>query len=93
MPPMSNRTLRPQRKRPDAPRILTANQLDGLTWTKPASNGAAITEYRIYENGAVTDVTAGDQTQWYTPSPGGRYDVSAVNAVGEGRRSKPVTAT
>ena len=90
---MNNRLMRPQRKRPDAPRILTANQTTGLTWTKPAFNGARITEYRIYENNSLTDVTAGDQTQWFTPSVGQLYAVSAVNAVGEGKRSKAVRAT
>ena len=90
---MSNRTLRPQRKRPDAPRILTANQAAGLTWTMPASNGAKIDEFRVYENGSLIDVTAGDQTEWFTPSPGAGYEVAAVNAVGEGRRSRRVIAS
>ncbi len=92
MPPMSNRTLRPQRKRPDAPRILTADQARGLTWTMPASNGSKIVEFRVYENGSLTDVTAGDQTEWFTPSAGVGYEVTAVNAVGEGRRSRRVIA-
>jgi len=93
VPPMNNRLMRPQRRRPDAPRILTANQTKPLAWTVPASNGARITEYRIYENNSLTDVTPGDQTEWITPGAGQLYAVSAVNAAGEGKKSKAVRAT
>lgn len=93
MPPMNNRLMRPRARRPDAPRMLTADQTNGVTWTKPASNGARITEYRIYEAGNLLDVTSGDDARWpYGPSVGLLYQVSAVNAVGEGPKSKPVVA-
>ena len=93
MPPMNNRLMRPRARRPDAPKILTANQTSGLTWSRPASNGARITEYRIYESGQRLDETGGDETQWlYAPNAGLPYQVSAVNAVGEGPKSKPVVA-
>ena len=92
---MNNRLMRPQTKPPDAPRILTANQTTprAVEWTIPASNGSMITECRIYGNNSLTDVTPGDQTQWITPAAGQLYAVSAVNAVGEGKRSKAVRAT
>jgi hypothetical protein len=83
-----------QRRRPDAPRILTANQTSGLTWTKPAINGAKITKYRVYENGVRIGETLSDDTQWPNdPTAGLSYEVSAVNAAGEGPKSKPVKAT
>ena len=94
MPPMNNRLLRMQRRRPDAPRILTANQTSGLTWTKPVSNGARITKYRVYETGLLIGETIGDDTQWPNdPTAGLSYQISAINAAGEGPKSKSVKAT
>ena len=94
MPPMNNRLMRPRARRPDAPRILTADSIVGITWTTPASNGAGITEFRIYEGGELLEVVTGGETQWpYAPSAGLSYQVSAVNAVGEGPKSKAVVAT
>jgi len=34
---MNNRLLRTQRRRPDAPRILTVDSVMGITWMKPAN--------------------------------------------------------
>jgi hypothetical protein len=94
VPPMNNRLMRMQRRRPDAPRILTANQTSGLTWTKPAINGAKITKYRVYESGVRIGETLSDDPQWPNdPTAGLSYEVSAVNAAGEGPKSKPVKAT
>lgn len=93
MPPMNNRLLRMQRRRPDAPRIVTANQTNGLKWTKPASNGARIVAYNIYSNGSFLDVTDGNTTTAPDlPNVGSVFQVSAINAVGEGPKSKPVVA-
>ena len=73
-----------------------------LTWSPPASDGgSAITNYKVYRGTVSSEetllVTLGDvlaytdngltngQTYW--------YEVSAVNAVGEGARSNEVSAT
>ncbi len=94
MPPMNNRLMRPQRRRPDTPRILTANQTNGLTWTKPASNGARITAYNIYAGGSFLDMTDGNTTTApELPNAGTAFQVAAVNAVGEGPKSRAVVAT
>jgi hypothetical protein len=91
---MNNRVLRPQRKRPDAPRIVTADQSAGLSWTRPPSNGAAIMEYRVYAGGVFVAAVPADGTTWPGPLTLGQvYSVSAVNAAGEGARAGPVTAT
>jgi len=94
MPPMNNRLMRPRARRPDAPKILTANQTSGLTWSRPVSNGAKITKYRVYETGVRIGETASDDPQWPNdPTAGLAYEVSAVNAVGEGPKSRRVVAT
>ena len=90
---MNNRLMRPRARRPDAPRILTANQTSGLTWSRPASNGARIIEYRVYENGAFLDVLDGSTTTFpQLPLPGSVFQVSAVNSIGEGAKSRSVVA-
>ena len=95
MPPMNNRLMRMQRRRPDAPRILTANAvLSGLSWSVPASNGARLTFYRVYENGTLKATVSASLTAYpVAPTAGAGYEVSAINAVGEGRKSKAVVAT
>ena len=96
--PMNPRLLRPRRRVtvPGAPTITGADGYTGmLTWSAPASNvGSSITNYRIYEDGFFIDQVNGDVLTW--PSivgPGAGYEVSAVNAVGEGTKSAPVVAT
>jgi hypothetical protein len=91
---MSARTLRPRRRKPDAPRILSASVSAGLTWSRPSDGGAALTEFRIYENGSLLDVTdAGTLAFSGTPSVGASYRVSAVNAEGESAQSSAVVGT
>jgi len=73
----------------------------GLSWTAPASNGAAITAYKVYRGtssggetllatlGVVTgytDNTAANGTTYF-------YKVSAVNSIGEGAQSNERSAT
>jgi len=90
---------------PGAPRSVVASPADGrvtISWQAPASDGGSpITGYRVYrgtspggaalliEAGnvlAYTDATVTNGVTYY-------YQVSAVNAVGEGPRSPEVTAT
>ena len=99
MVPMNPRLLRPTKRKPSRPGPPTITGADGsnghLVWTAPASNGgSSITNYRIYEDGFFIDQVNGDVLTW--PSivgPGAGYEVSAVNAVGEGPMSAPVVAT
>lgn len=95
--PMNHRLLRPRRRVtvPGAPTITMATEGDGVTWTAPTSDGGKpIAEYRIYQDGAYLDATAGSQSSWpYAASPGSTYEVSAVNEIGEGPRSALVVAT
>jgi len=94
MVPMSHKQLRPRRRAPDAPRILSASSAQGLAWSRPMSNGSTVTLFTIYQNGIQVAVTSGDQLTWQsTPTAGASYQVSATNAVGMGRRSAPVVAS
>jgi len=94
MPPMNNRLMRPRARRPDAPRIITANAvLSGLSWSAPASNGARLTFYRVYENGSLKTTLSASLTAYpVAPTAGAGYEVSAVNSVGEGKKSRQVVA-
>jgi titin len=72
----------------------------GLSWTAPAPGTSPITNYRIYRGipgGVLTlHATIGDALAFVDTSAANgstyAYQVSAVNAVGEGSRSAPVTA-
>jgi hypothetical protein len=82
---------------PGAPTIIgsgASNQFQ-VTWTTPNNGGSPLTGYKLYQNGV--QVEPGDPgTGWITTSlndyfPGSVIRVSAVNAVGEGPLSDPVT--
>lgn len=83
---------------PGAP-VLSGTAGDGsnsLSWTTPADNGAAITGYRVYRNGALLATTG--VTNAYTDSAvtNGQtytYEVAAVNSVGESAKSNTVSLT
>ncbi len=89
---------------PGAPSLITAKAGNGgvaLSWNAPASNGgAAITAYRIYRGttsgGETLLVTVGNVTAYTdTTAANGKtsyYQVSAVNALGEGSRSNELAA-
>jgi fibronectin type 3 domain-containing protein len=89
---------------PSAPTFTAATPGNGqvdLSWNAPQSNGAEITNYKLYRGTSVDGetwlITLGD-VQTYTDSDldNGEvyyYKVSAVNAVGEGAWSTEVEAT
>jgi FG-GAP-like repeat/Fibronectin type III domain len=89
---------------PGAPTLVAASAgKDGVSlgWNAPASNGGAgISGYRIYRGassgGETLLVTIGNVTSYKdTAAPNGKtsyYQVSAVNAVGEGARSNELSA-
>jgi len=79
---------------PGAPTITSAINGSPATWAAPASDGGStITAYKMYVNG-VWDGYNSDTTESIDPVIAGQViEVSAVNAVGEGPRSAPVTAT
>jgi len=90
---------------PSAPQNLAAtagNAQVGLTWQAPASNGGSpITNYRIYRgtssNGETLLATIGNVLTYtdtaVTNGVAYYYQVSAVNAAGEGPRSNEASAT
>jgi cellulose 1,4-beta-cellobiosidase len=88
---------------PDQPTLsaTAGNAQVALSWTTPADGGTAITGYRLYRGTtsgylapyqtlgvvtAYTDTAVSNGTTYY-------YQVSAVNAVGEGSRSSERSAT
>ena len=79
---------------PGAPTITLAQALATVVWTTPSSGSSPLTGYRLYVVSA-GNVLAEDAA-WKTSSNSGFSEgdviqVSAVNAVGEGPRSEPVT--
>ena len=88
-----------------APTLTSATAGDGkidLAWTAPSNGGSPITGYRIYRgttSGSETLLTnAGGSTTTYTDTSATNgttyyYEVSAVNAVGEGLPSNERSAT
>jgi levanase len=80
---------------PGAPGSVVATPRTGgadLTWSAPASDGgAAVTEYRVYQDGIDAPVATTADTSatitGLTPGSTARFAVSAVNTAGEGPRS------
>ena len=65
---------------------------DEVTWAAPASDGGSpILHYRVYFNG-VWDQQETVSSNVESPAAG-EYEVSAVNAIGEGPKAGPVTVT
>lgn len=85
---------------PSAPTITSAVEVGGtdteLAWQAPATNGgSSITEYKFYADGSEqTPSPQADFVVYLTGiTSGAVVEVSAVNAVGEGPKSAPVTVT
>ena len=65
---------------------------DEVTWAGVAKGGGSpILHYRVYFNG-VWDQQQNTSSTVVAP-PAGEYEVSAVNAIGEGPKAGPVTVT
>lgn len=90
---------------PGAPTVLSAAEFEGTgcgnaEWTAPESDGgSAITAWRLYLNGSFAEeITNDPPASSYSGCSGGLFaggswQVSAVNAVGEGPKSDPFTVT
>ena len=86
---------------PSAPAAPTLSGTAGdaqnsLTWTTPADNGATITGYNLYRDGALyktLGVTNAYTDAAVTNGVAYGYRVAAVNGVGEGATSNAVTLT
>lgn len=84
---------------PGAPTGLAGVGFFNIEWTAPASDGGSpITAYRVYVDGVDPEVVAGDSGEFLTDTSwrftaGGEYtfEVSAINALGEGPKSEPLT--
>ena len=86
-----------------APTAAAGDQTMALTWSAPAANGSAITDYVVEfaVSGSASWSTFADGTSTTTSAtvtgltPGTAYDfrVSAVNAIGTGTNSATTTAT
>jgi len=81
---------------PEAPTFTQFSSQTFLSWTTPNDGGSPLTQYRLYKNGVVQ--TNENEDAWYTESAdtynvGDVMRVSAVNAIGEGPLSAPVTVT
>ena len=65
---------------------------DEVTWAAPASDGGSpILHYRVYFNGVWNQQVNTSST--VVSPPAGEYEVSAVNAIGEGPKAGPLTVT
>ena len=82
---------------PSAPVITLAVDEVGIQWTTPSDGGSALTSYRLYKNGGLVEPDD-PALPWAQESSdpyavGDVIQVSAVNAVGEGPKSDPVTVS
>ena len=89
--------MRPKRRGPTvpgAPRSVVASESFPISWEPPSSNGGSqITGYRVYVNGSLFETVGAPSTDTVdTVGAGSVVEVSAINVIGEGRKSPPVIA-
>jgi SPP1 family predicted phage head-tail adaptor len=82
---------------PSAPLITESKDENLIQWTTPGDGGSALTGYKLYRNGVLVEPDDPD-SPWTEASSdlyavGDVMEVSAVNAVGEGPKSDPVTVS
>jgi len=93
MPPMNNRVMRPRRRKPDAPVGVAFTAETVLAWQNSSDGGSPLLEFRIYADGELVNTIAAPATSWSGDILSGTaYAVSAVNAAGEGPKSRGVVA-
>lgn len=83
---------------PSAPQNLQAAAGDAnvsLAWTAPSDGGSPIANYNVYRNGTFANapVQASHTDTGLANGVTYSYEVSAVNAIGEGARSNAASAT
>lgn len=83
---------------PGAPSLSgsAGNTQNSLSWSTPSDGGSAITGYKLYRDGALyktLGVTNAYTDTGLTNGQSYTYQVSAVNAIGEGSKSNSVSLT
>jgi hypothetical protein len=80
---------------PSAPVIYTARDTEFIQWTTPSDGGSSLTSYELYRNGELVEPdepgSPWTQSSSDTYVVGSVMQVRAVNAVGDGPLSDPVT--
>jgi hypothetical protein len=76
---------------PGAPTITLASAGQIIQWTTPSNGNSALTGYRLYADGLLAEPAAWTTVSANVYGIGEVIQVSAVNAVGEGPKSAPVT--
>ena len=83
---------------PGKPTINDATEGDLIVFVTPADGGSPILGYNIYNNGSLlvsnaTEVNPGEIATPLSVGAGDEIEIAAVNAIGEGPKSDPETAT
>ena len=78
---------------PGAPTITLAQVGGSVQWTTPSNGNSPLTGYRLYAGGLPIEDGAWTTISSNVYGEGEVVQVSAVNAVGEGPKSAPVTVT
>jgi hypothetical protein len=78
---------------PGAPTITLAQAGGSVQWTTPSNGNSPLTAYRLYAGNVPTETAAWTTISASTYGEGEVIQVSAVNAVGEGPKSAPVTVS
>jgi hypothetical protein len=76
---------------PGAPTITVAQAGQSVQWTTPSDGNSPLTGYRLYADGLLAEPAAWATISANVYGTGEVIRVSAVNAVGEGPKSAPVT--